>query len=147
MELRDKKAMKKPVLLKISPDLNEQQLDETLEIVDRLKIDGIVATNTTVSRERLITSDEEIRAIGNGGMSGAPITTRSLEVVRYIHQKSEGKLPIIAVGGIMSVQDALNMLDAGATLIQIYTGFIYEGPGLARQINRAIMKREAAKKS
>jgi dihydroorotate dehydrogenase len=141
MVLREKREKKKPVLLKISPDLNEQQLDETLEIVERLQLDGIVATNTTVSREGLLTPAEEISAIGNGGMSGAPITARSLEVVRYIHLKSEGKLPIIAVGGIMSVDDALNMLDAGATLIQIYTGFIYEGPGLARRINRALVKR------
>jgi dihydroorotate dehydrogenase len=147
MELREERDTKKPVLLKISPDLNDQQLDETLEIVERLKLDGIVATNTTVSREGLLTSEEDIRSIGNGGMSGAPITARSLEVVRYIHKKSEGLLPIIAVGGIMSVEDALNMLDAGATLIQIYTGFIYEGPGLARRINRAILKRKAAKQS
>jgi len=147
MELREAREIKKPVLLKISPDLNEQQLDETLEIVERLKLDGIVATNTTVSREGLKTSPEELKAIGNGGMSGAPITARSLEVVRYIHQKSEGKLPIIAVGGIMSVQDALNMLDAGATLIQIYTGFIYEGPGLAKKINRALLKRRSTKES
>ena len=90
---------------------------------------------------------EKIQAIGRGGMSGAPITARSLEVVRYIHQKSEGKLPILAVGGIMSVEDALNMLDAGATLIQIYTGFIYQGPGLARKINRAIVKRRADSKT
>ncbi len=144
MVLRENKESKKPVLLKISPDLNNQQLDETLEIVERLKLDGIVATNTTISRDGLITPEEEIRAIGNGGMSGAPITARSLEVVRYIHQKSEGKLPIIAVGGIMSVKDALNMLDAGATLMQIYTGFIYEGPALAKRINRAILKRKAA---
>ena len=142
MELRKKRETQKPVLLKISPDLNEQQLDETLEIVKRLKLDGIVATNTTVSRENLKTQAEQIQAIGNGGMSGAPITSRSLEIVRYIHQKSEGKLPIIAVGGIMSVEDALNMLDAGASLIQLYTGFIYEGPGLARRINRAIVKRQ-----
>jgi len=147
MVLRGKKKLKKPVLLKISPDLNEQQLDETLEIVEHLKLDGIVATNTTVSREGLQTPSDEIRAIGKGGMSGAPITARSLEVVRYIHQKSEGKLPIIAVGGIMSVEDALNMLDAGATLIQIYTGFIYQGPGLARRINRAILRKRAAIKS
>jgi len=144
MELREKKTEKKPVLLKISPDLNEQQLDETLEIVSRLKLDGIVATNTTVSREGLKTPKEKIQAIGKGGMSGAPITSRSLEVVKYVHQKSKGKLPIIAVGGIMSVQDALNMLDAGASLIQIYTGFIYEGPGLARRINRALIKRRTA---
>ncbi len=140
MELREMKEKKKPVLLKISPDLNEKQLDETLEIVNRLKIDGIVATNTTVSREGLKTPAEQIQAIGKGGMSGAPITVRSLEVVRYIHQKSQGKIPIIAVGGIMSVRDAMNMLDAGASLIQLYTGFIYEGPGLARRINRAILK-------
>jgi dihydroorotate dehydrogenase len=147
MELREKRKKKKPVLLKISPDLNEKQLDETLEIVKRLKLDGIVATNTTVSREGLKTPEEEIRAIGNGGMSGAPITSRSLEVVKYVHQKSKGQLPIIAVGGIMSVEDALNMLDAGASLIQIYTGFIYEGPGLARRINRALVKRRTQGKS
>ena len=147
MSLRRGRDVQKPVLLKISPDLNDRQLDETLEIVDRLKIDGIVATNTTVSREGLRTPEEEIRAIGNGGMSGAPITARSLEVVRYIHQRSKGKLPIIAVGGIMSVEDAMNMLDAGATLLQIYTGFIYEGPGLAKNINRAILKRRSAKES
>jgi dihydroorotate dehydrogenase len=143
MELRKKRENRKPVLLKISPDLNDKQLDETLDIVKRLKLDGIVATNTTVSRDGLKTPASQIQAIGNGGMSGAPITARSLEVVSYIHDKSEGKLPIIAVGGIMSVQDALNMLDAGATLIQLYTGFIYEGPGLARRINRAILKRRS----
>ena len=133
--------IKKPVLLKISPDLNEKQLDETLEIVKRLGIDGIVATNTTVSRKGLKTSQKEVEAIANGGMSGAPVTQRSLEVVQYISDKTEGKLPIIAVGGIMSVTDAMNMIDAGATLIQLYTGFIYEGPGLAKKINRAILKK------
>ena len=139
--LRDAKRIRKPLLLKISPDLNDQQLDETLEIVSRLKLDGIVASNTTIRREGLRTPGHKIEAIGQGGMSGAPLTERSLEVVRYIHERSEGKIPIIAVGGIMSVGDALNMLDAGATLIQIYTGLIYEGPGLARRINRAILKR------
>ena len=133
--------IKKPVLLKISPDLNEKQLNETLEIVERLGIDGIVATNTTTARAGLKTAPMEIETIGKGGMSGAPITARSLEVVRYISQKSKGKLPIIAVGGIMGVQDALNMLDAGASLIQLYTGFIYEGPGLVKKINREILKR------
>jgi len=139
--LRREKKVRKPLLLKISPDLNDRQLDETLEIVSRLKLDGIVATNTTIRREGLQTPVHEIEAIGPGGMSGAPLTERSLEVVRYIHEKTSGTLPIIAVGGIMSVRDALNMLDAGATLIQLYTGFIYEGPGLARRINRAILKR------
>ncbi len=141
IELRDQKDSRKPLLLKISPDLNDKQLDETLDIVSRLKLDGIVATNTTIRREGLRTPPHEIEAIGKGGLSGAPLTARSLEVVRYIHEKTEGKLPIIAVGGIMNVQDALNMLDAGATLIQLYTGFIYGGPGLAKRINRAILKR------
>ena len=141
IEIREEMPVWKPVLLKISPDLNNKQLDETLEIVDRLNLDGIVATNTTITREGLKTSSEEIKAIAKGGMSGAPITKRSLEVVRYVHGKTGGKLPIIAVGGIMGVQDALNMIDAGASLIQLYTGFIYEGPALAKRINREILKR------
>lgn len=141
LEIRKEMEVKKPVLLKISPDLNNKQLDETLEIVERLKLDGIVATNTTIRRDGLNTPDSEIKAIGNGGMSGAPITERSLEVVRYVQNKTQGKLPIIAVGGIMGVQDALNMFDAGATLIQLYTGFIYEGPGLAKRINKELIKR------
>ena len=128
-----------PVLLKISPDLNNKQIDTSLDIVIKYGIDGIVATNTTVSRTNLSTSMKTIEAIGNGGMSGAPLTARSLEIVRYVTAKTKGKLPIIGVGGIMSVQDALNMLDAGATLIQVYSGFIYNGPGFIRQINRAIL--------
>ena len=141
VSLRDSKEPRKPVLLKISPDLNDRQLDETLEIIGRMHLDGVVATNTTIGRDGLQTPEEEIQAIGSGGLSGAPLTARSLEVVRYIHGKSGGTLPIIAVGGIMSVQDALNMLDAGASLIQIYTGFIYEGPGLVKKINQAILRR------
>ncbi|MEN8227624.1 MAG: quinone-dependent dihydroorotate dehydrogenase [Bacteroidota bacterium] len=141
LEIRKEQAERKPVLLKISPDLNEKQLDETLEIVSKMQLDGIVATNTTITRDGLKISPEAIEAIGNGGMSGAPITARSLEVVRYIHEKTAGKLPIIAVGGIMSVQDAMNMFDAGATLIQLYTGFIYEGPALAKRINKELLKR------
>ena len=130
-----------PVLLKISPDLNNKQIDASLEIVMKYGIDGIVATNTTISRKNLSTSPETIASIGNGGMSGAPLTNRSLDVVRYITAKTEGKLPIIGVGGIMSVQDAINMMDAGATLIQVYSGFIYNGPGFIRRINRTILKR------
>jgi len=140
LAIREEMEVNKPVLLKISPDLNEKQLDETIEIIERLGIDGIVATNTTVSRDGLKTSREKLEAIANGGMSGAPITKRSLEVVKYISQKTGGKMPLIAVGGIMSARDALNMLDAGASLIQIYSGFIYEGPGLAKKINQAILK-------
>ena len=143
LEIRNGYSESKPVLLKISPDLNLKQLDETLEIVLKMKLDGIVATNTTITRDALKTTSEEIAAIGNGGMSGSPITARSLEVVRYIHEKTDGRLPIIAVGGIMSVQDAMNMFEAGATLIQLYTGFIYEGPGLAKRINRELIKRRS----
>jgi dihydroorotate dehydrogenase len=144
IELRKEKEVRKPVLLKISPDLNDKQLDETLEIVSRLKIDGIVATNTTITREGLRTPAETIRNIGKGGMSGAPITRRSLEVVSYIHRKTSGALPIIAVGGIMSVEDAMRMFDAGASLIQLYTGFIYQGPGLVRRINRELLRRNSS---
>ncbi len=140
LEIRSGFEVSKPILLKISPDLNDAQLDATVSLVQRLKIDGIVATNTTVKREGLKTSKEEIEAIGKGGMSGAPLTRRSLEVVRYIARKTGGKLPLIAVGGIMSVEDALKMFAAGASLIQLYSGFIYEGPALARRINKALLK-------
>jgi dihydroorotate dehydrogenase len=144
LEIRKEMSVQKPVLLKISPDLNDRQLDETLEIVQKLKLDGVVATNTTLKRDGLKTPPEKIDSIGNGGMSGAPLTERSLQVVRYIHEKTNGRLPLIAVGGIMCVQDALNMLEAGASLVQLYTGFVYEGPGLIRKINRAVLKKRLA---
>jgi len=141
MDVRKEMGVQKPVLLKISPDLNKKQLDETLLIVKKLNLDGIVATNTTTSREGLKTDAESVTKIGNGGLSGAPITERSLEMIRYISEQTQGTLPLIGVGGIMSVQDALNMLDAGASLIQVYTGFIYEGPGFVNRINKAIIQR------
>ncbi len=140
-EVRTEMGEYTPVLLKISPDLNKGQIDASIDVVRKYGIDGIVATNTTVNREGLHTSDKKIAAIADGGLSGAPITRRSLEMVRYISEKTGGELPIIGVGGIMTVQDALNMLDAGATLIQVYTGLIYGGPGFMRKINRAIVKR------
>lgn len=140
-ELRAEMGQYTPILLKISPDLNKRQIDASIDIVDKFGIDGVVATNTTVSREGLQTDDKRIAAIANGGLSGAPITKRSLEVVRYISEKTHGNLPIIGVGGIMSVADALNMLDAGATLIQVYTGFIYNGPAFMKRINKTLLKR------
>jgi dihydroorotate dehydrogenase len=140
--LRSEKVTYVPILLKISPDLNKGQIDASLQIVDKYGIDGIVATNTTILRNDLVTSEQRIQAIGNGGMSGAPITRRSLEVVRYVSEKTGGRLPIIGVGGIMTVEDALNMLDAGAHLIQLYTGFIYNGPGFVRRINKALLARK-----
>ena len=125
----------RPILLKVSPDLSHEQLDEIIDYCLRSGIDGIVAGNTTRSREGLTSiSQTKIEEIGNGGMSGAPIHKKNLELVRYVHERSQGKLPIIGVGGIMSPEDAKVMLDAGASLVEIYTGFIYEGPGLIKRI-------------
>jgi dihydroorotate dehydrogenase len=123
----------KPILLKVSPDLSHQQLDEIIDYCLRSGIDGLVAGNTTRSREGLTSiSQEKIEAIGNGGMSGAPLHNRNLALVKYVSEKSEGKLPIIGVGGIMSPEQAKAMLDAGASLVEIYSGFIYEGPALIK---------------
>ncbi|MDR1170112.1 MAG: quinone-dependent dihydroorotate dehydrogenase [Prevotellaceae bacterium] len=130
----------KPVLVKISPDLSFEQIDDTLYIIRETGIDGVVATNTTTSREGLKTSDKEISEIGQGGLSGQPLTRRSLEIVRYIHEQTSGKLPIIAVGGIMTVADAVNMIDAGADLIQLYTGYIYQGPCFVKKIQKTLIK-------
>lgn len=125
----------RPIFLKIAPDVANEQLDEILEIVATAGIDGIVATNTTISRERLQTDASTVEQLGAGGISGAPVKNRSTEVVRYLHQKSNGKIPIIAVGGIMTAADAKEKLDAGASLVQLYTGFIYSGPNLIKEIN------------
>ena len=129
----------RPILLKVSPDLSHEQLDEIIDYCLRSGIDGIVAGNTTRSREGLTSiSQTKIEEIGNGGMSGAPIHKKNLELVRYVHERSQGKLPIIGVGGIMSPEDAKEMMDAGASLVEIYTGFIYEGPGLIKRIIKHI---------
>jgi dihydroorotate dehydrogenase len=139
---RANRAIKKPILLKISPDLSDNQLDDVIETFKITGIDGIVATNTTTSRNGLETDNETIEKIANGGLSGKPLTKRSTEIILYLTKKSGGTIPIIGVGGIMTVEDALEKLDAGATLIQIYTGFIYEGPGFVKRINKAILKRK-----
>ncbi len=130
----------KPILLKIAPDLSELQLDDIIAIVKETGIDGIVATNTTIERAGLQTSDRNIREIGAGGLSGKPLRSRATEVIRYICQKSNGQIPIIAVGGIFTAEDALEKLQAGASLVQVYTGFIYEGPGIAKKICRGILR-------
>ena len=129
----------KPILLKVSPDLAHQQLDEIIDYCLRSGIDGIVAGNTTRSRDGLTSiSKEKIEAIGNGGMSGAPVHKKNLELVKYIHGRSEGKLPIIGVGGIMSPEQAKAMLEAGASLVEIYSGFIFEGPALVKNIIKSL---------
>jgi len=130
----------RPILLKVSPDLTFEQLDEIIELILVSGIDGIVATNTTSTRELLTSQGPAIDDIGDGGLSGGPLFKRSLEIVRYINKKSGGMLPIIGVGGITSPEKAKEMLDAGASLVQIYTGFIYNGPGFVKKILKYISK-------
>jgi dihydroorotate dehydrogenase len=139
-EFRRYRDVYKPMLIKISPDLSFEQIDEILDVIRTIGIDGIVATNTTTSRNNLKTSAKEIQRIGNGGLSGYPLTQRSLEIISYISKKTDGDLPIIGAGGIMTEDDAVNMLNAGARLVQIYTGFIYNGPKFVKQINKRILK-------
>ena len=134
-----KKSSPKPILLKIAPDLTDEMLDEVIEIVAETSIAGVVATNTTTSRSNLKATDEQLNAIGNGGLSGKPLKDRSTEVIKYLADKSNKAFPIIGVGGIHSEKDALEKIEAGADLVQIYTGFIYEGPGLVKRINKRIL--------
>jgi len=143
VKVNNLKKVQKPILLKIAPDLTNEQLDDIIEIVDEVKIAGVIATNTTISRENLLATDVSLNSIGMGGLSGKPLKSRSTEVIRYLSQKSNDSFPIIGVGGIHSEEDALEKLDAGAKLIQLYTGFIYEGPGLVKRINKAILKRKS----
>lgn len=130
----------KPILLKIAPDLNNNQLDEIIEIVAETKIDGIIASNTSTSRSGLKASKKQLQEIGNGGLSGLPIKEKSTRVIKYLKDTSNKAFPIIGVGGIHSAKDALEKIEAGADLVQIYTGFIYEGPGLIKKINKALLK-------
>lgn len=124
----------KPLLVKVSPDIPHEELDEIMNYCLISGIDGIVAGNTTTSREGLTTPREKVEKIGNGGLSGAPLFERSLALVRYIHDKTEGRLPVIGVGGIMNADQATQMLQAGASLIEICTGFVYEGPSAVKNI-------------
>ena len=140
-DLNNKKDKRKPILLKIAPDLTNEQLDDIITIVADTKIDGVIATNTTIDRSGLKTDKNKVDAIGNGGLSGMPVGLRSTEVIKYLADKSNRAFPIIGVGGIHSAEDALEKLDAGATLLQVYTGFIYQGPSLVKRINKAILKR------
>ncbi|MFL0353567.1 quinone-dependent dihydroorotate dehydrogenase [Xanthomarina sp. GH4-25] len=131
-----KKQYPKPILLKIAPDLTDSQLLDIIDIVKDTKIDGVIATNTTISREGLTSGNKSEM----GGLSGKPLTNRSTEVIRFLAEKSHKSFPIIGVGGIHSVEDALEKMEAGADLIQLYTGFIYEGPKLIKQINKALLQ-------
>ena len=150
-ELQDKKPLsiilnaltkrnkdKKPLFLKIAPDLTEGQLNDIIELVDETGITGLIATNTTISRKGLSKSAKKVESIGPGGLSGAPLTDRATEVIRYLHHKSNGSFPIIGVGGICSGQDAVDKIRAGASLVQIYSGLIYSGPELVKAAKKAI---------
>lgn len=130
----------RPILVKVSPDLNFTQLDEIVDVLVETPLDGLVATNTTTSRDTLQTSSRKVNRIGRGGLSGAPLHKRAVDMVHYLRVKTNGNYPIIGVGGIMSVEDAQEMLNAGADLIQLYTGFIYEGPSLVKNICKSLIK-------
>jgi dihydroorotate dehydrogenase len=134
------KEKSKPIFLKIAPDLTDTQLDDIVDIIQETQIAGVIATNTTIERSQLKSPVSLVESIGAGGVSGKPLTSRSTEVVRYLATKSNKSFAIIGVGGIHSEKDALEKLKAGADLIQLYTGFIYEGPGLVKRINKAILK-------
>jgi dihydroorotate dehydrogenase len=127
-------AKPKPLLLKIAPDLTEDQLADIVALSFDTKLSGIVATNTTISRSNLITPSAEVIAMGAGGLSGKPVTARATEVVSYLYKNTNGKMPIIASGGIFTGADAQEKLQAGASLIQVWTGFIYEGPAIVKNI-------------
>lgn len=142
LEFRRGQNEYKPILVKISPDLTHEEIDAVVKVVIDTPVDGIVATNTTTNREGLHISRKKLDQIGNGGLSGGPLTRRAIETVRYVHEKTEGRYPIIGTGGMMTPQDALDMLDAGADLVQIYTGMIYNGPAFAKQICKALLARE-----
>jgi dihydroorotate dehydrogenase len=141
MDERAKKGSSKPIFLKIAPDLTDSQLDDIVDIVAETKIAGVIATNTTIERGNLVTSKAEIESIGAGGVSGKPLTKRATEVIGYLYRKSNGSFPIIGVGGIYSAEDAIEKLLAGASLVQIYSGFIYKGPALVKRINKAVLKK------
>ena len=136
-EANGKLPKSKPILLKIAPDLTDEQLMDIIDIVEQTRIAGVIATNTTITREGL-TSEKKVET---GGLSGRPLTQRSTEVIRFLAEKSQHRFPIIGVGGIHTPKDALEKLRAGASLVQIFTGFIYEGPSLIKRINKAIIKR------
>lgn len=137
--LNRQKPAPKPLLLKIAPDLTDAQLDDILGIVQSTGVDGVIATNTTIARDGLKTAAAKVERLGDGGLSGKPLRQRSTEVIRYLHQKSGGTLSIIGVGGIASPEDAIEKLEAGASLVQVYSGMVYEGPGLVKRINKALI--------
>lgn len=141
--INETKMAKRPIFLKIAPDLTQEALDEVIDLALEINLDGIVAANTTISREGLNTPTSRIEKMGAGGLSGKPLKERSREITRYIASKTEGKIPIISSGGIFTSQDAQERIDEGATLIQVWTGFIYEGPVIAKKILKGLQFKKA----
>jgi len=143
--INNAKLNAKPILLKIAPDLKPEQLDDVIDLAIEIKLDGIVATNTTTSRGILVTAPGQLHQIGQGGLSGKPLQKRSTEIVRHLYDKTNGNIPIIASGGIFTAADAKEKLDAGASLVQVWTGFIYEGPAIVKNILKsAVRSRQSA---
>lgn len=140
LDHRTTQDISRPILLKIAPDLTEGQLDDVIEIVQELKIEGIIGTNTTIERKPLTADANEVSAIGAGGLSGAPLAHRATEIISLINKKSNGSIPIIGVGGINSGAAAIDKINAGASLVQVYSGFIYEGPFLIKRIKKSLLK-------
>lgn len=138
-KINNSKSRPKPILLKIAPDLTNTQLDDIVDIIKETRLNGVVATNTTINRDNLKTDKLTVDKVGNGGLSGRPLKDRSTEVIKYLSKKSNKSFSIIGVGGISSSKDAIEKLEAGADLIQIYTGFIYEGPFLVKKINKDLI--------
>ena len=139
VEKNNLKPNKKPILLKIAPDVTNTQLDDIIKIALEIKLDGLIATNTTTDRSKLTTNNSAVESIGAGGVSGLPVAIRSNEVIRYLRQNLGTDFPIIGVGGIFTAQDAIDKLEAGADLVQVYTGFIYEGPAMVKKINQGLV--------
>jgi dihydroorotate dehydrogenase len=129
-----------PLLVKLSPDLDRRDLEMIVDVIERLHIDGIIATNTTVSRDNLQTDAQRVAACGEGGLSGKPLRNRSTQMIAQLYELTRGRIPLIGVGGIFNADDAWEKISAGASLVQLYTGFIYQGPNIARQINEGLAK-------
>lgn len=135
--------IQRPILLKIAPDLSWQQIDDVIDLAKEINLDGLVATNTTISREKLQTANHKLQTIGAGGLSGKPLQNRSTEIIQYINNKTGGSIPIIASGGIFNGNDAKEKMSAGAKLVEVWTGFIYEGPMIAKRICKDLFKTSA----
>jgi dihydroorotate dehydrogenase len=141
-EINRAKPQAKPLFLKIAPDLTTGQIDDVIDLAMEIKLDGLVATNTTISREKLLTPASTLEKIGAGGLSGQPVREQSTHIVKYISEKSKGTIPVIASGGIFTGEDAKAKLDAGAQLVQVWTGFIYEGPGIVKRICKSLNRQQ-----